>query len=32
MREIRAAIAEQRLGALAEQVLAWPRRTGTAVA
>lgn len=32
MREIRAAIAEQRLGALAERVLAWPRRTGSAVA
>jgi len=32
MREIRAAIAEQRLTALAERVFAWPRRTGTAVA
>jgi queuine tRNA-ribosyltransferase len=32
MREIRAAIAEQRLAALAQRVLAWPRRTGAAVA
>ena len=32
MREIRTAIAEQRLGTLAERVRAWPRRLGTAVA
>jgi len=32
MRDIRAAIAERRLAALAQRVLAWPRRTGTAVA
>jgi queuine tRNA-ribosyltransferase len=32
MREIRTAIAEQRLAALAQRVLAWPRRLGTAVA
>lgn len=32
MRDIRAAIAEQRLAALAQRVLAWPRRAATAVA
>ena len=32
MREIRAAIAERRLAALAQRVFAWPRRPGTAVA